>query len=377
MKKIAILASGSGTNAENIYNFFANGNRVRVPLVIYDRKSAGVAQRMEKYPDVNIQYIPGSVWKENPSQIVDLLRQQEIDLVVLAGFLRFVPDELTEAFAGRMLNIHPSLIPAHCGPGMYGDKVHRSVIEAGDKKSGVTVHYVSNVVDGGEILMQEEVDVAENETPESLAQKIHAIEYKLYPRAIVAALNRLSTPPPMLPADEEGLGKPEEATPEEVIATEEVITTEIPEPLSPPAIPGVTPPPSPAEEWARTLGMNFDEEKINSVNTADHGIQNGNDAGSAVPPAAGATGNTFPQPGDENRKMPPTYLVWSVIMTLLCCLPAGVVAIIFACQVSSKFYAGDMEGAEKASERAQIWIIVSFVLGVMANTLYLPLMMLF
>ena len=281
MKKIAILASGSGTNAENIYNFFAKGNRVRVPLVIYDRKSAGVAQRMEKYPDVNIQYIPGSVWKENPEQIVGLLKEQDIDLVVLAGFLRFVPDELTEAYAGRMLNIHPSLIPAHCGPGMYGDIVHRSVIEAGDKKSGVTVHYVSNVVDGGEILMQEEVDVAEDETPESLAGKIHAIEYRLYPRAIVAALNRLP--------DQEG-------------------------PATPPSIPGITPPPSPAEEWAETLGMNFDQEKINSVNAAhgatnetDHANESRNFIDESEPNPAG--------PGDVDRRMPPTYLVWSVIMT--------------------------------------------------------------
>ncbi len=369
MKKIAILASGSGTNAENIYKFFANGNRVRVPLVIYDRKSAGVATRMEKYPDVNIQYIPGSVWKENPGQIVDLLKEQEIDLVVLAGFLRFVPDELTEAFAGRMLNIHPSLIPAHCGPGMYGEKVHQAVIEAGDQKSGVTVHYVSNVVDGGEILMQEEVEVAEGETPESLAEKIHAIEYNLYPRAIVAALNRLSAPPEIHAAAPQPDLNPETAADFQ---------------SAPPAIPGITPPPtpSPAEEWAETLGMNFDEEKLNSVNAAAEQARTSAEPNSGfgtVPPApAGNQAESgFPGPGNENRVMPPTYLVWSVVMTLLCCLPAGIVAIIFACQVSSKFYAGDYEGAVKASERAQIWIIVSFVLGIMANTLYLPLMLLF
>ncbi len=349
MKKIAIFASGNGSNAENIYQFFSNGNRVRVPLVIYDRKNAGVADRMAKYPDVKTIYIPKSTWQENPQEILDLLRREEIDLIVLAGFLRFAPKELTEAYAGRMLNIHPSLIPAHCGPGMYGDKVHESVIAAGDSKSGVTVHYVSEVIDGGEILMQEEVEVAEGETPESLAQKIHAIEYSLYPRAIVAALARLD--------QQNG---------------------------NPPTIPGVTPPPtpSPAEEWAETLGVNYNPEKI--YNSPSQNQPENMKEGQFEAPVPGGT-QPNPQAGFQPQeptgqtpeKMPSTYLVWSVIMTILCCLPAGVVAIIFSCQVSSKFYAGDFAGAMQASERAQIWIIVSFVLGVMANTLYLPLMMLF
>lgn len=350
MKKIAILASGSGTNAENIYKFFANGNRVRVPLVIYDRAKAGVAERMAAYPDVKTLYFPKSAWVENPSEILDVLKAEGIDMVVLAGFLRFVPKELTEAYAGRMLNIHPSLIPAHCGPGMYGEKVHESVIAAGDKKSGVTVHYVSDVVDGGEILMQEEVEVEEGETPESLAQKIHKVEYSLYPRAIVAALSRLGS------AAETG--------------------------AVPPAIPGMTPPPlaSPAEEWAETLGVNYDPEKAFPAakpNDADSSAEEASESAAVqgaeqVPTAA----EGYPRRQD-GEKMPPTYLVWAVVMTVLCCLPAGIVAIIFACQVSSKFYAGDYAGALLASERAQIWIIVSFVLGVMANTLYLPLMMLF
>lgn len=370
MKKIAILASGSGTNAENIYKFFSNGNRVRVPLVIYDRTNAGVAERMAKYPDVATLYFPKSVWTEHPEEILDILRNEEIDLVVLAGFLRFVPKELTEAFAGRMLNIHPSLIPAHCGPGMYGDKVHQAVIAAGDRKSGVTVHYVSDIMDGGEILMQEEVDVAEGETPESLAQKIHAVEYSLYPRAIVAALSRLET---------EAQQSAMEMNPAENISDARTET--------PPTIKGVTPPPTPtpAEEWADTLGVAFDPDKVDQAMHRDNPANPDPASDMANPgmPTAGYPRNfnqgfnaAAPNPGN-NEKMPPTYLVWSVVMTVICCLPAGIAAIIFSCQVSSKFFAGDYAGAVKASQRAEIWIIVSFVLGVLANTLYLPISLLF
>ena len=369
MKKIAILASGSGTNAENIYKFFSNGNRVRVPLVIYDRAKAGVAERMAKYPDVATAYFPKSGWNEHPEEILDILQNEDIDLVVLAGFLRFVPKELTEAYAGRMLNIHPALIPAHCGPGMYGDKVHQAVIAAGDNKSGVTVHYVSDVMDGGEILMQEEVDVAEDETPESLARKIHAVEYSLYPRAIVAALSRLDA-----------------ETRQSASGIDPAGTTSASRPETPPTIKRVTPPPTPtpAEEWADALGVAFDPDKVEmamhqdnpahpapAINIPDQGTH---------PARPGNFNQGFNAGGvnhDNNEKMPPTYLVWSVVMTVLCCLPAGIAAIIFSCQVSSKFFAGDYAGAVKASQRAEIWIIVSFVLGVLANTLYLPLTLLF
>lgn len=360
MKKIAIFASGNGSNAENIYKFFANGNRVRVALVIYDRPGARVAERMAAYPDVKTLYIPKSVWAENPQEILDLLREEGIDMVVLAGFLRFVPQELTEAYAGRMLNIHPSLVPAYSGPGMYGDKIHQAVIAAGETKSGVTVHYVSDVVDGGEILMQEEVEVAADDTPESLAEKIHAVEYSLYPRAIVKALGRIESPS----ADN------------------------INEPMLPPAVEGITPPPlrEPAEEWAETLGVSYDPEKV-AVATGKYAGEGDDEDRTgtsedikdrSVNAMASGTGlNNRPPRPHVDEGMPPTYLVWAVVMTVLCCLPAGVVAIVFACQVSSKFYAGDMEGALRASERAQIWIIVSFVLGVLANTLSLPIMLLF
>lgn len=353
MKNLAILASGSGTNAENIYKFFSRGNRVRVSLIIYDRASAGVAPRMQAY-GVETVYVPKSVWLEHPEEIIDILRAHDIDLVVLAGFLRVIPPQITAAYPDRIINIHPSLLPAYGGMGMFGHKVHEAVIAAGETKSGVTVHYVSDEVDGGEILMQEEVEITPEDTPATLEEKIHSVEYSLFPRAIVAALRKLDDRPVEQPATG---------------ATGSTGST------------GATPPPipTPAEEWAETLGVKYDESKIMPPPMPETTDTPVTDAGGDT----AAPAMVSPQMAHQNNKaqddlppMPSTYLVWSVIMTVLCCLPAGIVAIIFSTQVSSKYYAGDIEGAKKASDRAQIWIIVAFVIGVLFNTLYLPLALL-
>lgn len=358
MKNIAILASGSGTNAENIYQFFHNGNRVRVKLVIYDRKNAGVAERMMKYPDVRTIFLPRDVWKEKPSEIVDLLKAEEIDLVVLAGFLRVIPSELTSAFAGRMINIHPSLLPAYGGMGMYGLKVHEAVIAAGEKKSGVTVHYVSDEVDGGEILMQDSLEVLPGDTPESLQSRIHEIEYTIFPRAIVAALNRLDPPsPPAMPGSESATETTEEEAAHPSMS------------MNPPVIEGVTPPASPAQEWAERLGMEYNPEKIAGT-VAEKTAETQAPVQEADKPDQSVQETRQPE-----QPRPSSYLGWAIAMTLLCCLPTGIVAIIYSSQVNDKFHYGDITGAQRASDRAQIWIILSFVLGLLANTLMLPMML--
>ena len=192
MKKIAILSSGTGTNAENIYKFFSNGNRVKVELVIYDRRDAPVAQRMRAL-GADTLFLPAEVWTDRPDEIVELLRQRGIDLVVLAGFLRIVPPALTAAFKDRMLNIHPSLLPAYGGPGMYGAKVHEAVVAAGETRTGATVHYVDDTIDGGKILMQREVEIAPADTPQDVENKVRLAEFALYPEAIMAALSKLVT----------------------------------------------------------------------------------------------------------------------------------------------------------------------------------------
>lgn len=349
MKKIAILASGTGSNAENIYKFFTNGNRVKVELVIYDRRNAPVATRMREL-GADTLYLPAEVWTERPEEIVELLRQREIDLVVLAGFLRILPPAITSAFDRRILNVHPSLLPAYGGPGMYGSKVHKAVIEEGESKTGATVHYVNDTIDGGEILMQQEVEITPEDTPQSVEEKVHRAEFSIYPKAIMEALAKLSGPEQATPAQQS------ENTGDMIVETAD-----------------------PGQEWAEVLGVKYDASKlppaypgavpppVTPQNTAT-AVQN-------PAPAFQSPQQAFNNPPEG--KMPPSYLIWSVLSTVLCCLPAGIVAIIFSSQVSSKFYSGDIDGANRASERAQIWIIVSFVIGVLANTLYLPIALLF
>ncbi len=190
MHNIVILASGSGTNAENIIKYFGNGDLLRVSLVITDHADAGVVERVRPY-GVESVFIPGCEWRENPSKIVELLKSQEPSLIVLAGFMRLVAKEIVEAFHGRILNLHPALLPAYGGKGMWGHHVHEAVIAAGEKESGVTVHYIDENYDRGENLMQEHVAIEPAETPASLEAKIHQAEYRLYPRAIEEALRRI------------------------------------------------------------------------------------------------------------------------------------------------------------------------------------------
>lgn len=344
MKNIAILASGSGTNAENIYRFFARGNRISVSLVIYDRKDAGVAERMRQY-GVETVYIPASVWRERPQEILNLLMLKNIDLVVLAGFLRMVPDSITSAYAGRILNIHPSLLPAYGGKGMYGHHVHEAVIANRETKSGVTVHYVTPECDGGEILMQQEVTVTPEDTPETLEAKIHPVEYDIYPRAIVAALSRLED-------------------------TTYANTTSV----------QTTPPPVPrqnrtaAEEWADALHVPYTPAP---EPPAYHSNPDISPASTSDPCANQHTGTTRTSPAAEPADMPPTNLVWAVIVTVLCCTIPGIVAIIMSSKVSSRYYAGDIEGARRASNAVEWWVIASFILGILSATLYLPISLLF
>ena len=346
MKKLAILASGSGTNAENIYRFFSRGSKIAVDVVIYDRKDAGVAARMQPY-GVGAIYIPGSVWRERPEEILRLLRNRGIDMVVLAGFLRMVPHCICEAYRGRLLNIHPSLLPAYGGKGMYGYNVHRAVLEAGETKSGVTVHYVTDECDGGEIVMQEEVAVEPDDTPETLAARIHEVEYTLYPRAIVAALSKI---------DEHG---EREQTP---------------------------PPVPPMEEWAQKLGVEYRQTPPPAPQSSEAPQYTAAPQPEPIEapepqeqPACQQLQYQYPprQPQAPcSEPMPPTNLIWAVLATVFCCFIPGVVAIVMASRVSSKYYAGDIEGARRASTATEWWIIASFVLGILSATLYLPLSLL-
>jgi len=182
MKKIAVFASGNGTNLQRIAEYFNDNPSVELSLVVCNKPSAGAIQRAHNL-HIPLVMIDRIGFYQSDSLTKRLL-EKEIDLVVLAGFLWLIPNHLLQSFSNRIINIHPALLPKHGGKGMYGEKVHQAVIEAGDKKSGITIHYVNEKYDAGAILFQHEIPVEPDETAESLAAKIHQLEYQYFPKVI-------------------------------------------------------------------------------------------------------------------------------------------------------------------------------------------------
>ena len=189
MKRIAIFASGSGTNAQNIAEHFQHSKMIKINRIFSNRKDAYVLERAK---NLNI---PTFVFNRNTfyhsTEVIDLLKQEKTDFLVLAGFLWLIPTELIRAFPDRIINIHPAPLPKFGGKGMYGNRVHEAVIQSGDKKSGISIHYVNDRYDEGKIIFQAECDVSSNDTPETLANKIHQLEYRFYPEVIEKALNAI------------------------------------------------------------------------------------------------------------------------------------------------------------------------------------------
>lgn len=183
--KIAIFASGSGTNAEAIINYFNKTKTAQVSLILSNVPNAFVLERAKKF---GIKSVVFSRNELNSNAIVALLRENNIDFIVLAGFLWLVPTNLVAAFTNRIINIHPALLPKFGGKGMYGMNVHKAVIEAGEKQSGITVHFVNTNYDEGNIIFQAACNISANETPESLAEKIHALEHKHFAKVIETIL---------------------------------------------------------------------------------------------------------------------------------------------------------------------------------------------
>jgi len=188
MKKIAILASGSGTNAENLIRNFRTSPAGRVEIVLTNRPGSGVIGRSEAL-HVDTHVFNREQFYES-DEIVDLLRDRGIDLVVLAGFLWLVPSRLLQAFEGRIVNIHPALLPAYGGKGMYGSRVHEAVVASGDKQSGITIHYVNQAYDEGNIIFQASCPVEQSDTAETLAARIHQLEYEHFPRVVEQLLDQ-------------------------------------------------------------------------------------------------------------------------------------------------------------------------------------------
>lgn len=187
MKKIAIFASGTGSNAENLANYFNNDPEIRVDSLFCDREKAPVIEKMQRY-GIPVFYFPKEVWRGDCHEITELLQSRSIDLIVLAGFTSFVAESIIRVFDHRIINLHPSLLPKFGGKGMWGMNVHRAVIKAGEKESGITIHYVSPEIDGGEIVAQFKCEVAPDDTPETLVAKIHSLEHRHLPTVVRSLL---------------------------------------------------------------------------------------------------------------------------------------------------------------------------------------------
>jgi phosphoribosylglycinamide formyltransferase 1 len=187
---IAIFASGSGTNAEGLIKYFATSKEVKIKLVVTNNPNAGVVKRAEAHKK-NIQFISKEALNNYTDQIIDFLQAEKVDLIVLSGFLLLIPQKIIQAFPHQIINIHPALLPRHGGKGMYGNKVHEAVLQAKEKESGITVHYVDEIYDNGEQILQAVCRVDENDTVETLSNKIHELEYFYFPKAVEKVIEKL------------------------------------------------------------------------------------------------------------------------------------------------------------------------------------------
>lgn len=197
MKKIAIFASGAGSNAQKIIEYLTpnpspggEGNNsippVSVALIVCNKPGAGVLKIAEKENIPSLLIEKEKFFRGNA--YADELKEAGIDFIVLAGFLWKIPPALIQAYPRKIINIHPALLPKYGGKGMYGHHVHRAVINNNEKESGITIHYVDELYDHGDIIFQATCPVLETDTPETLAQRIHALEHEHYPKVIAALL---------------------------------------------------------------------------------------------------------------------------------------------------------------------------------------------
>lgn len=182
MKNLVIFASGAGTNAREIIRRFSTSATIRVKLIVCNKTNAGVLEiaRQENIPALLIN----RALLYESTETTDILACFKPDLIVLAGFLWKVPSGLLRAFPDKIVNIHPALLPNYGGKGMYGLRVHEAVIRNGDPESGITIHWIDEHYDEGKIILQKRCTVSADDTPESLAQKVHQLEHKWYPEVI-------------------------------------------------------------------------------------------------------------------------------------------------------------------------------------------------
>lgn len=189
MKHIAIFASGNGTNCENIIKYFQQSESVCVSLVISSKADALVVERAKRH-NIPVSIITKQMLGDS-QHVLSLLKEYHVDLIVLAGFLLFMPEYLIKRYQHRIVNIHPSLLPKYGGKGMYGMHVHQAVKDNHEKISGITIHYVSLEYDKGQIIAQYSTPLSPTDTVENIAKRVHSLEYEFYPRVIETLLEEL------------------------------------------------------------------------------------------------------------------------------------------------------------------------------------------
>lgn len=190
MVNIAIFASGSGSNAENISNYFKDKDGVSIRLIISNKADAFVHKRAEVLGIKSVTFSKDSF--ENSDLVLDCLKENKINFIVLAGFLLKVPQNLIDAYPQRIINIHPALLPKFGGKGMYGDNVHKAVVAARETESGITIHYINENYDEGAIIFQARCDVLPDDTYQDVAEKVHQLEYLHFPPVINSVIAELS-----------------------------------------------------------------------------------------------------------------------------------------------------------------------------------------
>ncbi len=185
-KRIVIFASGSGTNAENIIKYFQRTQFAEVVLILSNKKDAKVLERSEVLDIKAISFTKQELFSEEG--VLKILKDAKPDLIVLAGFLLKFPEQILKEFPNKVINIHPALLPKYGGKGMYGNFVHEAVVKNNETETGITIHYVNENYDEGAIIFQQKVKLSKTETAETVAEKIHELEYEWFPKIIEEVL---------------------------------------------------------------------------------------------------------------------------------------------------------------------------------------------
>lgn len=189
MKRIAIFASGNGSNAEKIINFFKDNENISVGLVLSNNMNAKVLDRTKALSIPSVSFNKNEFYQT--ANIIDILKNKSIDFIVLAGFMWLVPKNIIAAYPKKIINIHPALLPKYGGKGMYGSHVHKAVSEAKETSTGITIHYVNDKYDDGDIIFQKSFKIEAGEHPDIIAGKIHLLEHTHFPVVIENLLNKL------------------------------------------------------------------------------------------------------------------------------------------------------------------------------------------